>query len=58
MKMKIPDTYESERSERIPCNNKECQYWNQTYEEHCDGTIYGEPAVCYCKKYCPEMKEE
>jgi len=45
--------YIDQRQSGVPCMHKECRYYNNTYEQHCEGEIGGGPAVEICTEYTP-----
>jgi hypothetical protein len=48
--------YQDERIECIPCCNKECPFYDETFEQNCCGTINDEPTPYKCLIYEPETK--
>lgn len=46
--------HEIERSEMVPCERDDCEFWDNALDGSCSGCIGGEPAIASCPKYEPE----
>jgi hypothetical protein len=49
--------YQDERIEGVPCANRSCDDYDETFEQNCSGCSEknGDPAVIKCPDYKPEI---
>jgi DNA-directed RNA polymerase subunit L len=50
--------FKAERAEAVPCSNKQCHNWDNTFEQNCSGDIAGDPAPVTCDGYIPVKTSE
>ena len=50
--------HENERVEGVPCNQRDCHYWDKSMSQNCDKENgSGDPGPAFCIDYIPQPQD-